>query len=68
MIRIYDISGQLVRTLSPGSKSAGEYQSKGQAAYWDGRNEAGEKVGSGTYYYRITAGNFSSVRKMMLLK
>ncbi|MBI1928778.1 hypothetical protein HYR99_31600 [Candidatus Poribacteria bacterium] len=67
-IQIHDAAGRLVRTLSLGRKPAGEYLSKERAAYWDGRNEAGEKVSSGIYYYRMTAGNFSSTRKMMLLK
>ena len=67
-IQIYDVNGQLVRTLSLGRKPAGQYLSKDRAAYWDGRNEAGEEVSSGIYYYQIKAGSFSDIRKMLLLK
>jgi flagellar hook assembly protein FlgD len=52
-----------VRTLVSGVRSAGRY-----VAQWDGRNDAGAPVGSGVYFYRMTAGNFSAVRKMVLLK
>jgi hypothetical protein len=37
-------------------------------AEWDGRDEAGSAVSSGVYFYRMTTGSFSAVRKMLLLK
>ncbi len=52
-ISIYDTTGQLVRTLSLGFRSAGFYNSQGRAAYWDGRNALGERVASGIYFYQF---------------
>jgi hypothetical protein len=62
-LNIYDINGTLVRTLQEGTKSAGRYE-----AIWDGKNNTGNKVGSGVYFYRIQANSFSQVKKMILLK
>jgi len=67
-ISIYDIAGHLVRTLSPGNQPAGYYEKKQRAAYWDGRNEHGEKVKSGVYFYTLTAGTFQATKKFVLLK
>ena len=55
-LTIYAIDGQLVRTLALGHQPAGVYQSRSRAVYWDGRNEVGEPVASGIYFYTITAG------------
>jgi len=68
MVRIYSASGQLVRTLELGHKSAGIYASSSKSAYWDGRNEAGESVKSGVYFYSIQAGRFTDMRKVVILK
>jgi len=65
---IYSMSGQLVRTLKLGHRMAGAYLSKTRAAYWDGRNESGERVSSGVYFYRIKAGSFTATRRMLLMK
>jgi len=67
-IRIFNVSGQLVRTLSPGYQRAGVYADKNQAAYWNGRNETSERVSSGVYFYTIQAGDFSATRKMLIAK
>ncbi|MDQ1316442.1 MAG: hypothetical protein QG588_89 [Candidatus Poribacteria bacterium] len=67
-VKIYSSMGQLIRTLDLGQKDAGAYASQSKAAYWDGKNEAGEKVASGTYFYSIKAGNFSAIRKMVVNK
>lgn len=67
-IRIYDASGQLVRTLDIGQKPAGFYANKSKAAYWNGKNEDGEQVSSGVYFYTIQAGDFTATRKMILIK
>jgi hypothetical protein len=67
-ICIYNFSGQLIRTLELGNKSAGYYARRDKSAYWNGRNEAGELVSSGIYFYTIKAGNFIATRKMVVLK
>jgi hypothetical protein len=68
VVRIYNASGALVRTLDLGHKVAGFYTSKDRAAYWDGRNDYGEIVSSGVYFYTIQAGEYTATRKMLLLK
>ena len=67
-IRIYTADGKLVRTLELGHQSAGIYESRSQAAQWDGRNEVGESVASGLYFYTFTAGKFVATRRMLIRK
>ena len=67
-VSIYDTTGVLVRTLSLGIQSAGFYNSRGRAAYWDGRNAFGEQVATGVYFYTLHTPDFSAVRKMLILK
>ena len=67
-LTIYNGSGQVVRTLDIGHQAASVYESRSKAAYWDGRNEVGETVASGLYFYTLTAGDFSATRKMLILK
>ena len=67
-VTIHAMNGSLIRTLELGHQSAGTYKSKSQAAYWDGRNEFGEQVASGLYFYTLTAGDFSATHKMLVRK
>ena len=67
-VSIYAASGQLVRTLALGHQPAGVYQSRSRAAYWDGKNDVGEAVSSGVYFYTLEAGKFFATRKMLILK
>ena len=76
-IRIYDASGRLVKTLSLGYKEPDFYVTKGSAAYWDGRNDFGERVSNGVYFYHLSvhgvnrpfqAGRKSAIRKMLIVK
>ena len=67
-LRIYSANGTLVRTLALGYQSAGIYQDRSRAVYWDGKNELGEPVASGIYFYTLTAGNFTATRKMLIRK
>ena len=67
-LTIYDVKGQVVRTLALGHQPAGVYQSRSRAAYWDGKNELGEPVASGVYFYTFTASDFSATRKMLIRK
>ncbi|MCZ6681378.1 MAG: T9SS type A sorting domain-containing protein [Candidatus Poribacteria bacterium] len=67
-IQIYNLAGQVVRTLELGMKPRGQYITKGKAAYWDGRIQTGERAASGVYFYVLKAGNFVAAEKMAILK
>ena len=67
-LTIYAADGVVVRTLALGHQAAGMYHNKSRAAYWDGRNEQGEPVASGVYFYTLTAGDFTATRKMLIRK
>ena len=67
-VTIYAANGAVVRTLDLGHQRAGSYDSRGRAAYWDGRNAQGESVASGVYFYTLQAGEFSATRKMVIRK
>ena len=67
-VSIYDATGKVIRTLSLGIQSAGFYNSRGRAAYWDGKNAVGESVASGVYFYTLTAGEFTATRKLLIRK
>ena len=67
-LTIYDMNGQLVRRLAVGHQAAGMYRSRSRAIYWDGRNQLGESVASGLYFYSLTADNFTATRRMLILK
>ena len=67
-LTIYAVDGTMVRTLALGHQPMGIYQDKSRAAYWDGRNEVGESVASGVYFYTLTAGDFTATRKMLIRK
>jgi hypothetical protein len=58
----------LVRILDLGHRKAGFYVGRTRAAYWDGRNDTGEKVASGMYFYQLRAGDFSATRRMLIVK
>ncbi|MBD3303269.1 MAG: S8 family serine peptidase, partial [Candidatus Eisenbacteria bacterium] len=62
-LAIYDAGGRLVRVLLDGRQTAGSHH-----AIWDGRDESGEAVGSGVYFYRLEAGAFEQSRRMIILK
>jgi len=62
-IMIYDIMGREVRSLVNNQQNAGF-----KSVVWDATNESGKPVSAGMYLYRISAGEFHSVKKMVLLK
>ena len=67
-LTIYAANGSVVRTLALGHQAAGIYQSRSRAAYWDGKNAAGESVASGIYFYTLSADDFTATRKMLIRK
>jgi flagellar hook assembly protein FlgD len=60
---VYDVSGKLVRELVDEVQPPGGYSVK-----WNGRNDGGSMVGSGVYFCRMTAGEFSRSIKIVLVK
>ena len=67
-LTIYDSSGQVIRTLNLGHRIAAVYENRSKAIHWDGRNNVGERVASGIYFYILTTGDFSATRRMVILK
>ena len=67
-VTIYDAGGSLVRQLNLGHQPAGFYTEQTKAVYWDGRNQHGEGIASGLYFYQLRAGEFAATRKMLIRK
>ena len=67
-LTIYNMQGVIVQQLMLGHQPAGVYESRGRAAYWNGRNALGEKVSSGVYFYTLTVGDFTATRKLLIAK
>jgi hypothetical protein len=62
-LRIYDLSGRLVRTLDSGRRVGGIHE-----ATWDGRDAAGHALGGGIYFCRVTAGTYAATRRLVLAR
>jgi hypothetical protein len=62
-LRIYDSSGRLVRVLVDGRVAPGYH-----TVHWDGRDGEGTELGSGVYFYRLTAGDFTDMKRMIVLR
>ena len=62
-IRVYDVSGRLVRVLVDEIREAGSYE-----AVWDGANDAGRRTASGVYFCRMEAGDYERTVKMIQLR
>jgi len=62
-LKIYNIKGELVCTLVNQYKEAGHH-----TVIWDGKNENGEEVASGVYFYRMVSNDFKATKKMIMLK
>jgi predicted outer membrane repeat protein len=62
-LKIYDVSGRLVRTLAEKRYARGGY-----AIQWNGQDDSGRAIASGTYFCRMTAGSFSDTKKLVLLR
>ena len=68
VLTIRTTTGSIVRTLPLGHQSAGVYKTPNRAAHFDGKNDLGEPVTSGIYFYTLTAGDFTATRKMLIRK
>ena len=68
MLRIHNVQGQLIRELNLGQQKTGSYLTRETAAYWDGKDQIGERVSSGLYFYTLHAAPFQATRKMLILK
>ena len=67
-VKIYDVTGSLVRTIEVGHKSVGYYLTRERAIYWDGRNQNREPVSSGIYFYTLNTDSYTQTRRMVILK
>ena len=67
-LTIYDTAGRVIRAIEVGHRVAAVYEGRSKAIYYDGRNDFGEQVASGVYFYTLTAGDYSATRKMLILK
>ena len=67
-VKIYDVSGSLVRTIGVGHKPVGYYLTREKAVYWDGQNQTGEPVSSGVYFYTLNTDAYTQTRRMVIVK
>ena len=65
---IYDFRGRLVRQFELGFQEAGTYVNPERAVRWDGRNELGERVASGVYFYTMQSGRHQVIRKLIVVR
>lgn len=62
-LKVYNIAGELIKTLLKGPQEPGFH-----TVLWDGKDEIGKSVSSGVYFYKLTTGNLSQTKKMLLLR
>jgi len=62
-INIYDVTGRLVKTLVNEPQEPGYYK-----VLWDGKDDLGKAVSSGIYFYRLEVGDFTAMRKMVIMR
>ena len=65
---IYDVRGDVVRQFDLGHQSAGVYETRSRAVYWNGTNDFGEQVANGVYFYSLSTSDYSHTRKATILK
>ena len=63
LLEIYNLRGQKVKTLINDYQSAGYHQ-----ATWNGRDKTGKQTTSGVYFYKFKAGNYTEIKKMIMMK
>ncbi|MBI5806108.1 T9SS type A sorting domain-containing protein [candidate division TA06 bacterium] len=62
-LRVYNIAGQMVRTIQMGIQNPGN-----QSVFWNGRDQNDKKVAAGIYFYQLNAGGFSATKKLVVIK
>ena len=67
-VKIYDVTGSLVRTIEVGHKPGGYYLTRERAIYWNGQNQNGEPVSSGVYFYTLNTDTYTQTRRMVIRK
>ena len=67
-IAIYDLGGELIRTLLLGTQPAGDHVGRSSAAYWDGRDESGEMAASGVYIYQFKTKRYTAMKRLVVGK
>ncbi|MEW6104320.1 MAG: T9SS type A sorting domain-containing protein, partial [bacterium] len=65
-LEIYNILGQRVRTIEIGQKSKGSYTNKDRAIFFDLKNDSGQNLSKGLYFYKIKADGFSAIKSMVV--
>ncbi len=68
IISIYNIHGQIIRVMDLGSQRVGAHIQKFESAHWDGRNNAGDLVSSGIYFFTLQTDKFYTTRRMTVVK
>ncbi len=57
-----------MRQLNLDKQVAGDYSTRERAAHWDGRNNSGEQVSSGIYFYQLSTPTFDQMKRMVIVK
>jgi hypothetical protein len=63
-LKVYDVAGRLVRGLANENMTAGF----GKQVVWNGLDNAGKRVSSGVYFYRLVSADFTATKKMVVMK
>ncbi|MEX0737668.1 MAG: FlgD immunoglobulin-like domain containing protein, partial [Bacteroidota bacterium] len=63
LIQVFSLSGEKIKTLFTGERPSGRY-----SVQWDGTDDRGNKMASGTYFYRLISGSYQTAKRMILLK
>ena len=62
-LAVYDVAGRELEVLANDRREAGVFE-----VVWEGRDKTGQEVGSGVYFARLVAGDFTATRKMVLMR
>ncbi|MBI1929844.1 T9SS type A sorting domain-containing protein [Candidatus Poribacteria bacterium] len=67
-VTIYDAFGRAIRQFDLGRQTAGNYTGREKAVYWDGRDNSGQEVSSGLYFYTLKTDTLTQTRRMVIVK